>query len=69
MKSSISQNGNYLVFTGTLYLSSTFLIYVRNGKHKYMVCKNFQGRNPSNIFIAILKKSILHKFILTLTDL
>jgi hypothetical protein len=50
-----SSLGHNLVFTGTLFLISTFLIYVRNGKHKHMVCKNFQRRNPYNIFVAILE--------------
>ena len=31
--------------------------------------KKFQGRNPHNIFIAILENRCLHKFILSLTDL
>ena len=30
---------------------------------------NFQGRNPYNIFIAILENWCPHKFILSLTDL
>ena len=31
--------------------------------------KNFQGRNPYNIFIAILENRCPHRFILSLTDL
>ena len=31
--------------------------------------KNFQGRNPYNIFVAILENRCHHKFILSLTDL
>ena len=31
--------------------------------------KNFQGRNPYNIFDAILENGCPHKFILSLTDL
>jgi hypothetical protein len=31
--------------------------------------KNFQGRNPYNIFLAILENQCPHKFILILTDL
>ena len=31
--------------------------------------KNFQGRNPYNIFVAILENICPHKFILSLTDL
>ena len=31
--------------------------------------KNFQGRNPYNIFVAILENRCPHKFILCLTDL
>ena len=31
--------------------------------------KNFQGRNPYNIFDAILENRCPHKFILSLTDL
>ena len=31
--------------------------------------KNFHGRNPYNIFVAILENQCLHKFILSLSDL
>ena len=31
--------------------------------------KKFQGRNPYNIFVAILENQCPHKFILSLTDL
>ena len=31
--------------------------------------KKFQGRNPYDIFVAILENRCLHKFILSLTDL
>ena len=34
-----------------------------------LVYKNFQGRNPSNIFVAILENQCLHKFILKLSNL
>ena len=46
-------------FTGTIYFSSTFPIYVHNGKHNYMVWKKFQGRNPYNISVAILENRYL----------
>ena len=31
--------------------------------------KNFQGRNPSNIYVAILENQCIHKFVLRLSDL
>ena len=31
--------------------------------------KNFQGRNPYRIFVAILENQCLHKFLLSLSDL
>ena len=31
--------------------------------------KNFQGRNPYNIFVAVLENQCPHKFILSLTHL
>ena len=33
------------------------------------VHKHFQGRNPSNIFVAILENQFLLKFVLRLSDL
>ena len=50
-----SSLSHYLVFNGSLFLSSTFLIYVQIGKHKYMACKSFQGSIPYNIFVGILE--------------
>ena len=38
-------------------------------KPLYLVYKNFQDRNPYNIFIAILENQCLHKFTLILSDL
>ena len=38
----------------------------RKPKRSY---KNFQGRNPCNIVVAILENPCPHKFILSLTDL
>ena len=34
-----------------------------------LVYKNFQGRNSSNISVAILENQCLHKFVLRLSDL
>ena len=34
-----------------------------------LVYKNFQGRNPSNIFVAILENQCILKFVLRLSDL
>ena len=34
-----------------------------------VVYKNFQGRNPTNIFVVILENQCLQKFVLRLSDL
>ena len=38
-------------------------------KPLHLVYKNFQGRNPYNIFVAILENQCLYKFFLSLSDL
>ena len=73
MKTSILQNSNEnIVRISALKLFINIINKEKETQKSFQEApryKNFQGRNPRNIFVAVLENQCPRKFIMSLTDL